>query len=759
MEYIEPAPKQEKPHAKRNKIIIASVIGAVVVTAIALTYYFVITKIFIEYQNIDLFVYSYRYDDPNAGVRIDAVKDDATLPATFRIPNKLGGRKVVEIADEVFSENSDIEEMIFPDSLEKIGNNCFYNCVNLKKFNVPSHISSIGTDAFLNTAWLNNQDDGEVAIGNMLYTYKGEMEYPASVVKNMDSPAASYSGTVVDLSKYIDMSSGVFKNQTALIYAELPETYQTVHESTFENCTSLEIVNLPNSLKTISSSAFSVCSSLSFVHIPENVNYIGDYAFSYSKLSGDISLNNNFEYLGYGAFEGCEEVTSVSFSAGFEYISDSLFEGCIKLSSVKFDNKEFTSESTISYIGEYAFAKTAISDFHIPFNVTSVKKYAFAECPNLISIYTLNNIDGFAENIHALDESLGKYVWKKSEGSYQGVLKFEIGVFKNSPNFESIVLVDNNNNNVSALGEINVPITTSSLGGKNDDAYFISGTSVSKIHLGKDLSVVSKPEYKEVLKARTLSTIAPSFAEGASKLTLIDFGGSNSTITTINRAAFKDCVSLETIEIHDNVSTIETNVFEGCTSLKNVTLPTKCSTITTKTFYGCSSLMNINIPENYKTIGQEAFANCSKLETVNLGSNPSISNIGQAAFANCVSLKSFNIPNTCNALAQSVFSNCSSLTQVTISNSSTLKELKTGMFENTALTEIVVPSNISNIGNNVFAGSTLTKITLEANKVVSIGNNVFPATLEKIYVPNSLINDYKTNSSWSVYSNIIFGID
>ncbi len=760
MEYIEQAPKEVKPHAKRNKIIAISCISAALVAAITLTYYFVISKVFIEYENISLFTYSYRYDVDGSGVRIDAINEDATLPSKFRIPNQLGGRPVVEIAPEVFATNEDITEVIFPDSLRIIGNNCFDKCINLEKFNVPKNLSSIGTDAFANTKWLNDQEDGEVTIGDMLYVYKGKMDYPAYIVKSEDSPYASSSGTVVNLGAYKNMSSGVFKDQTALVYAEIPEHFTTINESTFDGCDALEEVVLHNKLTTIKDLAFTYCSSLKDISIPESVTYIGSYAFSYSQMSGEIHLNKNLEYLGYGAFKGCKEITKVNIPYGFESVSDSLFEDCEKLADVEFAAEDYTTLSSISYIGENAFKGTAITSFEVPFNAISIKKNAFADCPNLEYIKVYNNVTGSPERVKILDEETGTYVWKESDVSYQGVLKFELGLFKDSPLFKGIVLVDKNNNDLTPYNEVNLPVTLSSLGGTNNDSFFFSGTHVETIRLAKDYSKVSDSAYLAVLKERRVSTLPPSLCERAHYLKTVDFGVDNSSdVETINRSCFKDCLALETISIDNDVKVIETNVFQGCTSLTHIDLPTSCDAITTNCFYGCTSLQTISIPENYKTIGQEAFAYCENLKNVNLGLDPTLTNIGFGAFRECVKLTSFNIPDTCDAIAGEVFYGCSGLTSVNMSNKSLLTTVKSKLFANSGIISILLTENYKTIESMAFMNSSLTSITLESKSVVTLGEDVFKGTsLAHIYVPSDLVETYKSDASWSEFSSIIEAI-
>lgn len=763
MEYIEPEIKENNPKKKYKKIILASLLGAFAVAGIALAYYFTINNIFLDYNNIELFTYSYKYDEDNAGVRIDSIKDDAVLPSSFRIPNKLNNRPVIEIAPEVFKDRTELVSVSFPSSLKTIGEQCFYGCENLESFNIPENLESIGTEAFDNTKWLLDQEDGEVAIGSMLYTYKGEMDYPAYVIASDNAPSTD--GTVVDLRKYVNMSSGVFKNQSNLIYVELPESFKEIYPSTFEGCEFLSEVKLHDGLEKIDSNAFYSCLNLSSIDIPESVTYIGDYAFSYCAITGEMTLNSNLDYLGVGAFDSCKQLETVNIPAGFKYISDYLFNGCEKLSIVNFDESEYSSNSKIDYIGAYAFYGTNISEIHVPFNVTSIKQSAFANCKELKNIYLYNNVDGTKKNsyISAFEDEDGSVIeagWVVEEDIYQGVENIEVGVFKDSPKFDSIILIDSNKTNISNIGEISLPITLKSLGGSNNEASLFTNTSVTTLNLSKDYSGVSNEEYLNKLKNdNSLRILPPSLCESATKLVNVNFG-SGSSIETLGRNIFKNCTSLENIVIGNSVKTVETSAFEGCINLKNVTLSTGSKTITESTFAGCSSLKSIVIPDNYLTIGKYVFNGCSSLFEVKMSTN--INDIGEGAFANCSALTNISIPDTCKAIASSIFKNCVSLKDITLPSNTNVRSVGNNMFEgDTALVNVTLPNNYQNIGKEAFKSSGLKTLTiLYENGVVSLGDNAFENTnIEKILVPSSLVEQYKQNSSWNIYASIISQID
>lgn len=761
MEYIEQKPPVVKPHEKRNKIILASVISAIAVVAVVLTYYFTITKIFLDYDNISLFTFSYRYDIEGDGVCIESVREN-DLPKKLRIPSQLDGRPVVEIADNVFSENTSIEEVIFPDTLKKIGDNCFDGCTNLRTFNVPASLTEIGTNAFDRTAWLENQEDGEVTIGSMLYTYNGEMEYPAAIVKDENSVSSSEYKTIINLGKYNNMSSGVFYGQSNLVYVEIPDNFTEIKDATFADCDQLEEVILPDSITSIGNSAFSNCYYLSDIELPEKLNYIGDDAFAYTLLSGEITFNSSLSYLGEGAFRGCKEITSVTFPENFADVPDYLFEDCSSLESVNFASKDYSTESTISYIGANSFKGTAISEFKVPFNVSTIESGAFSECLSLKSVYVYNNLINSKEISYVYDEETGKSSFVKSTSS-QGIISFGTELFKDSSSFEELLLVDEDGTLISDRGEVSIPVTASTLGGTSQEAHFFTGTNVKILNLFQDLQGISDEEYKENLSSSLISTLPPTFAQGATNLITVNFGDEEqASIGTINRAAFMDCTNLIDVVLPDTVTTIMSNAFENCLALNSVVLSNNINALPTRIFANCTSLESITIPSLYcKSIGSEAFLNCVSLEEVNHSEgNGSITNIAQSAFKGCLSLQSFVVSSSCESFSNEIFSGCTSLESIEFSLDCKITTIPVGVFEdNKALKTIVLPSKISSIGINAFKNSGLENLYLNSDAVVTIDSSTFEgAPLKNIYVSEELVDQYKASSLWSEYESIIRAI-
>jgi hypothetical protein len=144
-----------------------------------------------------------------------------------------------------------------PASVTHISSSAFAGS-ELSSIIIPDSVTSIGNNAFLRTAWLNNQPNGVVYIGKIAYTYKGTMSANTSI-------------TLLDDTKGIA-------------------------EGAFYKYTSLTSVTIPNRVTSIGNFAFRD-TNLSSVTIPDSVTSIGNNAFRDTNLSsvtfqGKIASNN-----------------------------------------------------------------------------------------------------------------------------------------------------------------------------------------------------------------------------------------------------------------------------------------------------------------------------------------------------------------------------------------------------------------------------------------------------------------------------------
>jgi hypothetical protein len=86
------------------------------------------------------------------------------------------------------------------------------------------------------------------------------------------------------------------------------------------------------------------------------------------------------------------------------------------------------------------------------------------------------------------------------------------------------------------------------------------------------------------------------------------------SIKSIDKMAFNDFISLESINVPDAITRIEEQTFGGCSSLESLTLPDGVTYIGKNAFAGCTKLKDLYIPESVTEFGIGAFTNCEALE-------------------------------------------------------------------------------------------------------------------------------------------------
>ena len=281
-------------------------------------------------------------------------------------------------------------------------------------------------------------------------------------------------------------------------------------------------------------------------------------------------------------------------------------------------------------------------------------------------------------------------------------------------------------------------------------AYSLYGNNVAKVYSGNNCSghviIPSTINYTHELYydssisdyiyetiSYTVTSIGDYAFSGCSGLTSLTLPN---TITNIGYGAFRDCSGLSSITIPNSVISIGEYAFSGCSSLTSVTLPNGVTNIEYHTFENCSNLTSISFPNSLTSIGSGAFSGCSGLTSIEIPN--SVTNIESCAFLGCSSLTSVSIGNGVTSIGSSAFEECSSLTSVHISDIAAWCAINFDNYvgqpfysaynlylDGTLVTDLVVPNNVTSIGERTFYRcNSLTSVTI-GNSVTSIGSYAF----------------------------------
>ena len=705
--------------------------------------------------------------------------------------------QLLRIEDKTFF-NAAISKVVFPNSLEAIGEEAFYDCEQLTEVVLGNSLKEIDSCAFYQCAITKlTLPDALKNIGSRAFWGCPLTELTFSDVLEEIGEMAFYgipTLETVHFGKSLKSIGGGAFCSCGISLLQLPEGLTTIGAGAFQNCANLKELILPKSIKIIGDGAFAGCNNVTNLVFPmDSLQLIGGNALYSCYKPEELHLSETLTEWSFDSFNLSDLKVLYTDSPATIYLpEDDVLEKLEKVVignhktstdvfmsekgkdySTGFPNcpnlKEVVLGQSVEKIGNYAFIDLPISNIKIPKSLKSIGKNAFQGCNQLVETEISDLVAWCAIDFNSGDFSnplsvSQKFVVNGEEVTDlvipEGVIEINAWAFSGCKSLKSL-RVPNSLKKI-AHGSFS--------GCDSLDRLYISDIaawcditlesffSASECHLfkgGKEIIDLVIPEGVDSIKPRVFYQ-----CKGLNSV------GVANSVTTIGEYAFYGCANLKSLHLGSCLSKIDYNVFDQCYNIESISVDNdnsmfdsrnNCNAIILKSsntlLFGCK---NTVIPDNVTSIGENAFYNCKGLAEIKIPSN--VKTIDNFAFDSCTGLTSLILEEGVTSIGTCAFEGCSSLTTIKIPHS--VKKIGDSSFWNcTNLASVTIGSGVENVSYGAFRSCVnLQDVFCYARQVPSTGSQIFyesnvgNATL---HVPAASIEAYRSASEWKDFKNIV----
>ena len=607
---------------------------------------------------------------------------------------KKASRYVIEqgtriIADNAFMFNTELIDVVIPDSIIKIGDSSFLDCSSILSISLPPNVLVIGDRAFENCESIQSVflPQAVDSIGNSAFCGCGSLRFiflPSNVT------------TICDRAFY---------NCWSLQYIIMPRDLTHIGNQAFCGCDSLQSISLPQGVNHIGRDAFvrcdnlgydSICKSLKYVFIPSGTKEKFERLIDDDRITAlliedtiesiknkhvtqvsqyDIENGITDEYGAIYSFDGRRLLRGPSCASnyrirkGTKIIADKAFESAWGLASI-------TIPETVTHIGNNAFGWCDFKAIILPPELEHVGDNPFIGCNELMDVICLSpHFIVYEYGFYTRDwKNLISYFGKGSPSLPPGVTHICDEAFSFSRINDGINDLPKNITHIGnrafegcTISGITLPQCVTHIG----ESAFRGCKYLSSLSLYRGIIHVGE---KAFWGCKSISTIFIPEEESERWFSFFGFGNDyERPICYLNISTKYDYpkeeswATVATQELLDNGVTDEYGAVyssDGKCLLKGPTSETSYSIkpgtliIADQSFHACYELREITVPDTVTLIGYAAFCLCRSLQNISFPN--SIMYIGDNAFYGCDSLRYIFLPKFINYFGSNAFVMCNS---------------------------------------------------------------------------------------------------
>ena len=645
------------------------------------------------------------YYDPNDANTGWNITGFIKKPADLVIPGSFNGLPVKGIQGGVFEGADWLETLTISEGVFWIGDSAFKDCPSLTSVTLPSTLADINEYAFQNCKKLESVNFGDAAL-----TYVGTSAFENDFL--LASPVVLAPGGVVKEKAFMSC----YSIQSASLDNARLETYS------FDNCFNLETVtgSWSRTFRPAENGEYVPYSNFAY-----SKAYPVSYLHSaYQKSGDDYILSETKFWDGYVRKVVCYRVGDLAYELvpGYyneparwdaDYWLDPFAEDISVPGSVTLQTVEGNTVTFNPKVASGLFNYMLTEKWNVSFGngIKEIDAYGYGRLAEVTLPTTLQKFNSAffrSDQSGAHLPGLKNSPYLKSVALPASVKTITQNSFKNCKALESLTMADGIRctelpyamcQGCSALRTIVIPEGVTTIG-----SYAFSGTNLQNVSLPVSLKSIGTYAFEgipaeEIAFPALLETISSSAFSGA-KLKRLDLRGCTK-LQTLPTRAFISCNRLESIKLPDALTSIGEEAFQknsdyvaNITPIRELVFGQGLVTIGDRAFDEAFAMRTgqeptvIELPDSVQTIGKNAFSSDRDYYDDDV---PVISN---------VKLKDGHLPASLTSIGEYAF-------------------------QNSAIDKVVLPENMTVVGDRAFAETGCLTDVVFNDGLVTIGWGAF----------------------------------
>lgn len=327
------------------------------------------------------------------------------------LPEQLDGHMLIGIEENAIGQNYTLRRVVIPDCVEYIGADAFAHCSALEEVKLPAKLRSIGENAFLGCWQIEH-----------LSIPEGVKEIGANAF------SGCYSLMELNIPGNVEViGANAFASCPLMEKLQLNEGLRVIGDWAFCGDDSLQEVVIPEGVTTVGEGAFSMCDALWKVVLPDSLITIGN---TFDACAPTLTLWANAgsaawrwaEYYGIPVKEiSAGEALTAGPEAPSEDAEAPVGDAATRLDAFNWGDNgdgtvqlelylssetvvrvpELVSGAAVTSLGVESFARSTVTEVHLPEGVLAIGDRAFFECAELQKVTlpaSLQSVGKFAFN-------------------------------------------------------------------------------------------------------------------------------------------------------------------------------------------------------------------------------------------------------------------------------------------------------------------------------------------------------------------------